>query len=250
MSERKHDSVLSVTIICLVLGAMLALQFRTQLQMGDVSGYRRADALAQMLANTRSQADQQREEITTLRAELGKYQASVMDKDKLMGLVNERLASDQIALGLVDVKGPGVAISIADSSLRADAPGAEELFLVHDSDLWPVVNELRSAGAEAISINGQRVVGSTAIRCAGPVINVNSVPIDPPFEILAIGNPDTLYNALTITQGVMDRFKNLKFPVNIIKEQDIVIKAVGVEPKFKYARPIRPETGPPPPVKP
>lgn len=246
MYQVKKDWLLSITVVCLVLGAMLALQFTTRQQMGDISGYRRADTLAQLLAATRHQTDEQQQEISKLRWTLARYQASIAKKDELIGLVHQQLGSNRIALGLVDVKGPGVAISIDDSRLRSEAPENVEPFLLHDYDLWPLVNELRAAGAEAISINGQHVAGNTAIRCAGSVINVNGFPIYPPLEILAIGKPETLYGALTVPGGVLDHFKSYKFPVTIIKRPDIMIKALDIEPKFLYARPV--ELGPRPPA--
>jgi len=235
----RKDWIWSVSVVCLVLGAMLALQFRTQMLSGDISGFRRADKLAQMLAGSRVQVENQEKEIANLRDQLNAFMASITKKDELLGLVNKRLEADQIALGLVDVKGPGVAVSLEDSRLSSEARGTAEAFLVHDYDLWPVVNELRAAGAEAISINGQRVVGSTAIRCAGSVIKVNDVPIASPFEVLAIGNPDTLYSALTIPFGAIDSLKSQQFPVTVAKRQEIIIKAIGVEPKYSYARPIK-----------
>lgn len=236
--------LLSVTVICLILGAMLALQFRTQLQIGNASLARRSDVMAQLLAQTTQQAKAYQDEIGNLRWELNTYRTSITKKEELLGLVNQRLENDQIALGLTDVKGPGISISIEDSSLRTETHENVELFLLHDYDLWPLVNELRAAGAEAISINDQRLVGTSAVRCAGSVINVNGVPVTSPFVILAIGHADTLYGALTITDGALDRLKAMKFPVSIMKRPDIVIKAIGVEPKFTYARPVKPSPQP------
>jgi uncharacterized protein YlxW (UPF0749 family) len=79
--------------------------------------------------------------------------------------------------------------------------------LIHDEDIDRVINETRASGSEAISVNGQRVVALTAIRCAGPVVLVNGVPTTPPVVIKAIGDPDTLLNALNMRGGVLDMMR-------------------------------------------
>ena len=63
------------------------------------------------------------------------------------------------------------------------------MYIIHDEDLLRVLNELCAAGAEAISINDQRIVATTEVRCAGPTVSVNNVRSAPPYVIKAIGNP-------------------------------------------------------------
>ena len=76
--------------------------------------------------------------------------------------------------------------------------------MVHDSDLRSVVNELFSAGAEAIAINDQRLVANSSIRCVGPTVLVNSERLAPPYKIAAIGKPDVLQSALDMQGGALD----------------------------------------------
>ncbi len=78
----------------------------------------------------------------------------------------------------------------------AQAGARSKLILIHDEDLLKLVNELKAAGAEAITVNEQRVVASTEIRCAGPTISVNNNRISPPYVIQAIGDPAGLESAL------------------------------------------------------
>ena len=66
------------------------------------------------------------------------------------------------------------------------------MYIIHDDDLLRVINELRAAGAEAIAINGERIVAMSEIRCAGPTLSVNNNRSAPPYEIKAIGNPNNL----------------------------------------------------------
>ena len=91
-------------------------------------------------------------------------------------------------LGLSEVTGPGVIITLSDSKTDSIDP------VVHDMDILMIVNELKNAGAEAIAINGQRVVPTTAIICGGNIVMINGERIGAPFIIEAIGQPDTLAN--------------------------------------------------------
>ena len=103
--------------------------------------------------------------------------------------------------GLTEVKGPGVTIEMNDAKKEVPSGQDPNLFIIHDDDVLAVVNELLASGAEAIAINGQRVVATTEIRCAGAVIMINGVRFAPPLKIQAIGDPETLHNALKIRRS-------------------------------------------------
>jgi len=227
-----------VTVACFVIGGLLALQFTTQRKAGIPARYGRSDLLAQMLVASQSQIEDQAEEIRRLRAQLNEYRDASTQREELLALLNRQLTRDQIALGLVKVKGRGIVMTLDDSTLAAQAGENRDPFLVHDYDLWPVVNELRSAGAEAISINEQRVVGTTPIRCVGAVLNINSVPVASPFIIKAIGDPDALVGALNLPGGVVEQFRASKFPVTVETHEEVAIEAIGVGPKVRYAEAV------------
>lgn len=94
--------------------------------------------------------------------------------------------------GLSPVKGNGIRIMLDDG---ASVDGSiEDYMVVHDSTLMNIVSALKASGAQAISVNGERIVFSTNIICAGPSITVNGRKIFAPFDIKAIGPDDTLYN--------------------------------------------------------
>ena len=76
-------------------------------------------------------------------------------------------------------------------------------YIVHDNDLRNIVNELKNAGAEAISINGQRIVSTTAITCIGNVIKINDEKVTSPFVIKAIGFPER-FETLSRSGGILD----------------------------------------------
>ena len=116
--------------------------------------------------------------------------------------------------------------------------------IIHDSDIAAVVNELKASGAEAISVNDQRIAAVSPIRCVGPTIMVNFTPQAPPFVIKAIGNPKTLMTGVNLPGGVTKEivsYDPAMFTTQVAK-QPLLIPAYagGIDPK--YARPVSQQT--------
>ena len=142
----------------------------------------------------------------------------------------------EILAGLVKVKGQGVVITLADST---DTNIPVEAGLVHDTDLMAIVNELRAAGAEAISVNGQRIISTTAIRCVGPTIQINEVKVASPFHIKAIGDAKYLESALNIKNGIVDNFKVYGINVEVKTDNNITIDKYDNTLTLKYASEVK-----------
>lgn len=113
----------------------------------------------------------------------------------------------KLKAGLLPLEGEGIIIRMDDSHRESKKDEDKNLYVIHDSDLLKVINELRSAGAEAISINGQRLIDRSEIRCAGPTVSVNNVRSSAPFEIHAIGDQNILEGAIRMRGGVSDTLK-------------------------------------------
>ena len=118
----------------------------------------------------------------------------------------EELKNNNIILGLTDVTGPGIEIVLKDNNnISSELLSTQILdmnkLVVHNSDLIAIVNILKHANAEAISINGQRIISTSAITCEGSVIKINGVKITSPFTIKAIGPTDLFYGSLIMPGG-------------------------------------------------
>ena len=131
------------------------------------------------------------------------YQNSSSTNNSLIASMKNQIDYLSLLSGTTDVKGEGVIITLSDGETPSDTSTRTDT-LVHDSDVLTVVNELKAAGAEAISVNGQRIISTSAIRCVGPVIQVNYQKVAAPFEIKAIGNAQYLESAMNIKNGVMN----------------------------------------------
>lgn len=140
----------------------------------------------------------------------------------------EKINKYEAFLGMTDVKGQGIIVTVSDndgynrqnnSFASIDASN----YLVHDGNLVAIVNELKAAGAEAISINDKRITESTAITCAGNVIQVNGEKVGSPFVIKAIGQKDLLYGEITKSGGTIYKLKKYGVITEIKKYDDIEI---------------------------
>lgn len=217
----------SIAFVCVVLGVMLAVQFRTTQDIRSSIPYQRVEDLSQRLAQTEKERDGLLKEVHELRQASGNEAGS-----KEAELI-------KMSAGVLAVEGPGIIITIDDSK-RMSKPGENpNLYLIHDDDILKVINELWAAGAEAMSINEQRLIASSEIRCAGPTLSVNNVRYSPPYDIRAIGDPQTLENALKMRGGVVETLQFWGIQITI-KPQDVVtIPAYKGTLHYELAKPVK-----------
>ena len=125
---------------------------------------------------------------------------------------NNEVQQNEKLMGITDVKGEGVTIKILDGK-----------DLIHQEDLIILVDELKNAGSQAISINDQRIINSTYIYCDGGVILIDGEKIGNPFTIKAIGNKETIYGSLMRNKGYIETLKNDGIEINVEKNDEVNI---------------------------
>lgn len=226
---------LALLTVFILLGVMLSVQFRVQQQMALPLPYQRQEEMTERLLRVEKERDALRDEVARLRTQVAGGESSSQD---LRVLENElRLA--QTLAGLTEVKGLGVIVTIDDSKFPRQKNEDPNKFILHDEDLLKVVNELSDAGAEAISVNGQRLTATSEIRCAGSVISINNTRTAPPVKILAIGDPATLEAALKLRGGIADTLALWGIEVTIKKENEVIVPAYKGALNFQFAKPVR-----------
>lgn len=171
------------------------------------------------------------EELQKVLAELETARANVANSSSSAKKIEARISEINKLLGYTDIKGKGIVILLQDGTPDSyqeeagdDYVAYMSTYMVHDGDLKAVVNELFNAGAEAVSINGERIVSVSSIKCSGNIIKVNNQKLGSPFEIKAIGSPDKLYGALKRPAGYLENIELDGVIVNIKKEDKIRIK--------------------------
>lgn len=147
----------------------------------------------------------------------------VTQNDEATAEMEKDLQKIKILLGLTEVKGRGVTVTVDDNKTIPIQQALDpNVLIVHDGDLIEIVNILKNAGAEAISINGQRIVNNTAITCDGSVVRVNGVKIGAPFVVEAIGSPEGLKGSLENSNYISQMTED-GVSVNIEKRSNITI---------------------------
>jgi uncharacterized protein YlxW (UPF0749 family) len=215
----------AIALVCVVLGIMLAVQFRTTQDIRASIPFQRVEDLSQRLSQTEKERDALLNEVYELRKTGGDGS-------------NRETQLVRMGAGVIAVEGPGITVVIDDSK-RPTKPGENpNLYLIHDDDILKVINELWAAGAEAMSINEQRLIASSEIRCAGPTLSVNNTRYSPPYEIRAIGEPQTLENSLRMRGGVMETLQFWGIQVTIKKLDTVKVPAYKGTFRFDYAKPV------------
>lgn len=226
MLVRRQGQV-AIALVCVVLGIMLAVQFRTTQDVRSSVSFQRVEDLSQRLGQAEKERDALSRQLQEMRSSSSHESAS------------KEAETLRMAAGLLPVEGPGVIVTIDDSK-RPMKPGENpNLYLIHDDDILKVINELWAAGAEAIAINAQRLVIGSEIRCAGPTLSVNNSRYSPPYEIKAVGDPKTLETALKMRGGVIETLQFWGIQVNVKLVQNLQVPAYKGAKKYEFARPFK-----------
>ena len=227
---------IAVAIVCLVLGIMVSIQFRTVKQgVGPVSEYR-ARELAAQLKKVREENVKLQNVKNDYESKIKEFEDTASQGSAYAKILKDELDQARIMAGIEDVEGPGITVVVDDLkfSEKVNYP------LISYSMLLELLNELNAAGAEAVSINEQRIISTSEIRQIGGIhININTVSFAPPFVFKAIGDPKTLEAALRLREGIAEKLENSGVAVTITQEQLIKISKYNGVIERKYAKVVK-----------
>ena len=219
----------------IVMGFILAVQFRVTNNPENTS-----ELISVSLAQELEQARLSRDELQIQVDELRKQMDDETTGPELAQL-KEALDAVRQEAGLTEVQGSGVEVTLNDSNkiLQPNDNPNPNLYVIHAEDVLRILNELKAAGAKAISLNGQRFISTTEVRCIGPTILVNkNQRLSPPFVISAVGDAETLSNALKMKGGVIDSLQLFwGIQVDVKKSDNITVPAYIGGLVFEYAQP-------------
>ena len=234
MTKLKNSIVLGLMCLALTCGIFLQIRTVENLNVKVSQNYEennlRAEVLKfkekydnelKQLEKAESELEKERENSTQNNADLEDAEISIKKANKM--------------IGLSEVKGPGVIVTLKDSQKNtANVMNVMDV-IVHDIDILSVINELKNAGAEAISINDQRVVTTSAILCDGNVVRINKEKVGVPFVIKAIGLPESLA-ALERPGGYLEYLRRYDIEASLEKSNDITIPKYTGKIEFNYAK--------------
>ncbi|MBO8128618.1 MAG: DUF881 domain-containing protein [Peptococcaceae bacterium] len=227
--------LLSLTMVTVVLGVLLAVQLRSTEPPEDTTmSIDRAQVLTQELQVLAKEQNSLKAEIEDLEQAIA---SATQGNEQAKKALQSEIAKNKIIAGITPVVGPGVIVTLSDFPRQEPPESNPQLFAVRDVDILRVVNDLRSAGAEAIAVNGQRLISTSEIRAAGAFINVNLTPVASPYVIKAIGDPEELKNLLEMSGGLAETLRSWGIGVEIEMADRVEIPGYQGA-RFEYARPM------------
>ncbi len=228
MKKGKISIIITAGIACFILVMIMFMQFKIVYET-DISSIEtmREEDLKQELANWKAKYEETEQKYQETEQTLNKYKEQSSSDSQTKQNLEDELANLNLMLGKTDVEGQGVIITLQDNDNSEQKISAEELMII--------VNYLRDAGAEAISINNQRVINNTYITLINnSFIKVNSQRVTSPYEIKAIGNSEYLKSSLIGNGGYAEKITSLGQQIKIEEKKKVNIQKYDEEITTKY----------------
>ncbi len=238
MTNKKVTSIV-LGIMCFALTAGICIQMKTVKGNNTVIGnnYEENSLRAEVL-KYKEKYDNKYKELENAEKQLEKERESSTKNDGNLKSKEQEITTANKIIGLSEVKGPGVVITLTDSKKDISSSLNPSEMIVHDLDILSVINELKNAGAEAISINDQRLTPRSGIICGGNIIDINGEKVGAPFVIKAIGLPEQL-SALNRPGGYLELLKGYSIGVKLEKSNNITIPKYTGTITYEYAKNVK-----------
>ncbi len=235
----KTNEKIILALVLITLTTLVIVQFKS-VQNNYLAGLipsKRSEKITEEINALRQDKARLMEELEARQAELDSILSNASSESKKIQTLQSSIADYKMKLGLIDVVGEGVYMridnGIAENGIMSTADIVEHSYLIN-----AIVNELNAAGAEAISVNGSRIVAGTAIRKVGNEIVVNGQKIVPPITIMAIGDRDVLYSAVGSRFQIVESLRDSGYQVEFERREEIVLKKYEDAISWRYAKPI------------
>jgi uncharacterized protein YlxW (UPF0749 family) len=188
---------LATPVVGLLVGALFVVSAHSS-EGSDLRPGRYTD-LASLVRGDAQRVDAMRQRVSDLQTQVGLLSGSVDSKQ--VSKVRRDVSRMKQPAGLMPAIGPGVTVTLSDAPQGTDSSTPDtvdnpNLLLVHQQDIQAVVNAMWKGGAQAVTIQGQRVVSTTGIRCVGNSVQLQGVPYSQPYVISAVGDPTALQAAI------------------------------------------------------
>jgi uncharacterized protein YlxW (UPF0749 family) len=221
---KTNEADIFVFIACVIIGALISLNISfnkgSNIVYLDLKQYQ--DAL-----NTKNKVvtvvTNLKETVSEDSQKLAEYKYGDKSTSQAILDIKKELTEYQISLGTIDVVGEGVSILINDAENFSGNYDVSQT--VHNEDMIEVLNDLKNAGAEAISVNGQRITSNTEVFCYGPFLLINGVKIPSPFYLSVIGNKDILNSYMLDDKNYLKYLIARGITVEVEEKDKIIVPA-------------------------
>ena len=229
-------SRLLLAVACVVLGflGVIAVRARPADPEGRLPDRYR---LAALIERQESDAARLREDVAKLREDVARLRADAAGRATGAAVIEDRLQDMSATAGLVAMRGPGVKITLDDSHLDEPPSGNVNDLVIHSQDVQAVVNALWKSGAEAISINRQRLVSTTAVLCVGNTLLLNGTVHSPPYVVHALGASRDRFEADALVRRLHSDADKFGLRFSVTREDNLEAPAFSGATSFKFATP-------------
>ena len=241
MKKGKYVMIVTISIVCFLLMMIIFMQFKVTQKSREINIDTMQEAeLRQQLANWKNKYEETKKKKEEVSNTLETYKQESSSDSKTQETLEKELSTLEQALGKTDVEGEGIIINLRekkDNELGED----ETITPIFANDLIYIVNSLKDAGAEAISINNERIIGITDIVDIGEYVNIkiNSNYIRTnEFEIKAIGNSSYLESSIFGKGGYAEQLEISGIKATVQKSNKIRINKYTGEIDFKYVEEV------------
>lgn len=230
-NNKKRGKQLIFSIVFLVLGFIFAFSYRTvgsdhkELDKAQSDLFAQEEKYRGDLIEQQERNKELTEELHEKQHEVQKLEQDFSSRKQDHAKLVEKAHDLRLLLGVIPAKGTGVKVTLEDADYDPSVQNPND-YIVHESHVLRVMNELKIAGAQGLAINGQRVNSNSYIKCTGPVIMIDGRTFPAPFTIEAVGDPDVLSPALQLKGGVMDGLLRDNIIVTIEEAKEILLPAI------------------------
>lgn len=229
MKKGKKTVIITAMIVCFALSCVMFMQFKivNQTDITSIETMRESE-LRTELANWKEKYEETETQYQEVETKIEEYQSKKESDSETSSLIKEELEQANMLLGKTDVEGEGIEITITETT-------DGEVARICADNLIIIVNALKNAGAEAISINGERIINMTDIVDIGNTyIKVNGQRILAPYVIKAIGNKSLLESSLIGKGGQAEELRSIGHEVVITQSDKVTIEKYNGEIDYKY----------------
>ncbi|MCI8411068.1 MAG: DUF881 domain-containing protein [Clostridia bacterium] len=229
IKKGKITMTITLGIACFALVMVMSMQFKivNETDITSIENMRETE-LRTELANWKTKYEETNQKYEETISKINEYKETKQSNEETSKLVEKELEQVNMSLGKNDIEGQGIEITIRETE-------KEEISRVTADDLIVIVNALRLSGAEAISINDERIINMTDIVDINETyIKINGQRILSPYVIKAIGDQSYLESGLIGNGGHVDEMKKIGQDVSIEKINKIKINKYNGEIKTKY----------------
>lgn len=229
MGKGKLTMTITIGLMCLILSTVIFVQFKT-IKQTDITSLEnmREDELRTEISNFKQKVTEIEEQLKETNLKINEYEETINTDKEASDLLAKELEQQNNILGKNAVTGNGVVITLTDTRAQKISP----------EDLRELLNGLKTAGAEAISINGHRIVyDSYVVDLGGTFISINGKREVSPYVVKAIGNPTYLESELSKKQyGYIDTKLEEGKDIVLERQENILIDAYTGNLDMEYAQ--------------